>query len=91
MTAPPTPEPTRKVETLTRAPPTIVSIREEDAALKEVANPRLCCANGISETKTKDGSTAAKVPAPRINPKDESEDRLLLRIDKARVKDKRYI
>jgi hypothetical protein len=59
MTAPPTPKPTRKAETLAMAPPTTVSRREEDAALKEVAKPRLCCANGIFETKTKDGSTAA--------------------------------
>jgi hypothetical protein len=35
--APPTPKPTRKAEALARAPPTIASRREEDAALKEVA------------------------------------------------------
>jgi len=58
MVAPLTPKPTRKTEALTKAPPTIASIREKNAALKEVAKPRLCCANGISETKTKDGSTA---------------------------------
>ena len=68
MTAPPTPKPTRKAEALARAPPTIVSRRKEDVALKEVAKPQLCCANGIFETKTKDGSTAAKAPAPRTNP-----------------------
>ena len=60
MVAPLTPKPTRKAEALSKAPPTIASSREEDAALKEVAKPRLCCANGIFETKTKDGSTAAK-------------------------------
>jgi len=69
MVAPLTPKPTRKAETLSKAPPTIASSREEDAALKEVAKPRLCCANGIFETKTKDGSTAAKAPVPRTNPK----------------------
>ena len=66
--APPTPKPTRKAEALARAPPTIVSHRKEDVALKEVAKPRLCCANDIFETKTKDGSTAVKAPAPRTNP-----------------------
>jgi hypothetical protein len=35
MVAPPTPKPTRKVETLTRAPPTIVSSCEENAALRK--------------------------------------------------------
>ena len=42
MVAPPTPKPTRKAEALARAPPTIASSREEDAALKEGLN-RLCC------------------------------------------------
>ena len=68
MTAPPTPKPTRKAEALVRAPPTIASRREEDAALKEVALPRYRCASCILETKTKVGSTAAKAPAPRTNP-----------------------
>ena len=68
MAAPLTPKPTRKAEALAKAPPTIASRRKEDVALKEVAKPRLCCANGIFETKTKDGSTAAKAPAPRTNP-----------------------
>ena len=68
MTAPLTPKPTRKVEALAKAPPTIVSRRKEDVDLKEVTKPRLCCANGIFETKTKDGSTAAKAPVPRTNP-----------------------
>jgi hypothetical protein len=53
MSVPLTPKPTRKVEVLTKAPPTIVSRWKEDAALKEVGKPRLCCANGIFETKTK--------------------------------------
>ncbi len=70
MAAPPTPKPTRKAEALARAPPTIVSCRKEDVALKEVAKPRLCCANGKFETKTNVGSTAAKAPAPRTTPKD---------------------
>jgi hypothetical protein len=69
MVAPLTPKPTRKVEALSKEPPTIASSREEDATLKEVAKSRLCCANGIFETKTKDGSTAAKAPDPRTNPK----------------------
>ena len=68
MVTPLTPKPTRKAETLTRAPPTIASSREEDAALKEVALPRYRCANCILEAKTKVGSTAAKAPAPRTNP-----------------------
>jgi hypothetical protein len=68
MADPLTPKPTRKAETLARAPPTIVSRRKEDVALKEVVKPRLCCANDIFETKTKDGSTGAKAPAPRTNP-----------------------
>ena len=68
MVAPLTPKPTRKAEALAKAPPTIASRRKEDVALKEVAKPRLCCANGIFETKTKDGSTTAKAPAPRTNP-----------------------
>jgi hypothetical protein len=69
MTAPPTPKPTRKAETLDKAPPTIASRREQDAPLKEVALTRYRRANGILETRTKDGSTAAKAPAPRTNPK----------------------
>jgi hypothetical protein len=36
MVVPLTPKPTRKAEALTKAPPTIASRREEDAALKEV-------------------------------------------------------
>ena len=68
MVAPLTPKPTRKAEALARAPPTIASRREEDAALKEVAMlPRYRCASCILETKTTDGSTAAKAPAPRTN------------------------
>jgi hypothetical protein len=54
MTDPLTPKPTRKSEALAKAPPTIVSRRKEDVALKEVAKPRLCWANDIFETKTKD-------------------------------------
>jgi len=69
MVAPLTPKPTRKAETLARAPPTIASRREEDAALKEVAMPRYRCASSIPETKTNVGSTAAKAPAPRTTPK----------------------
>jgi hypothetical protein len=42
MSAPLTRKPTRKAEALARAPPTIVSRRKEDVALKEVAKPRLC-------------------------------------------------
>ena len=68
MVAPLTPKPTRKAEALAKAPPTITSRREEDAALKKWPKPRLSCANGIFETKTKDGSTTATAPAPRTNP-----------------------
>jgi hypothetical protein len=69
MVAPLTPKPTRKAEALAKAPPTIASRREEDVALKKWPKPWLCCANGILETKANDGSTAAKAPAPRTNPK----------------------
>jgi hypothetical protein len=68
MAAPLTPKPTRKAEALTKAPSTIASRRKEDAVLKEVTKSRLCCANGIFETKTKDGNTAVKAPVPRTNP-----------------------
>jgi hypothetical protein len=68
MVAPLTPKPTRKSEPLTRAPPTIASRREEDAALKKWPKPRLCCANCILETKANDGRTTVKAPAPRTNP-----------------------
>jgi hypothetical protein len=68
MVTPLTPKPTRKAETLTRAPPTIVSSREEDTVLKEVVLSRYRSANCILETKTKVGSTVAKSPVPRTNP-----------------------
>ena len=68
MVAPLTPKPTRKAEALARAPPTIASCREEDAALRKWPLPRYCCASCILGSKTKVGSTAAKAPAPRINP-----------------------
>ncbi len=64
MVAPLTPKPTRKTEVLTKVPPTIVSRREEDVALKKWPKPWLCYANGILETKANDGST----PVPRTNP-----------------------
>ena len=55
MVAPLTPKPTRKAETLARAPPTIASRREEDAALKEVAMlPRYRCLHSPpNEVKTR--------------------------------------
>ena len=68
MVAPLTPEPTRKAEALARAPPTIASCREEDAALRKWPLSRYCCASCILETKTKVGTTGTKVPVPRINP-----------------------
>jgi hypothetical protein len=69
MVAPLTPKPTRKTEALVRAPPTMVSRREEDAALKEVAMlARYRSTRCILETKTTDGRTSAKAPAPRTNP-----------------------
>jgi hypothetical protein len=69
MAAPPTPKPTCKAEPLAREPPTIFSRREEDAALRKWPLPRYSCASCILETKTKVGSTAAKAPALRTNPK----------------------
>jgi hypothetical protein len=68
MVTPLTPKPTRKSESLVRAPSTIASSHEEDATLKEVVLSRYRCANFILETKTKVGSTVAKVPVPRTNP-----------------------
>jgi hypothetical protein len=68
MAAPLTPKPTRKAEALARAPPTIASCSEEDAALRKWPLPRYCCASCILGSKTKVGSTAAKAPAPHINP-----------------------
>ena len=68
MTVSPTPKPTRKTEVLAKSPPTIVSSREEDAAMKEVSLTRYRCANCILETKTKVGSPVAKAPAPRPTP-----------------------
>ena len=69
MGDPLTPMPTRKTESLTRSSPTIPSRREEDAAVKEVVMlSRYRCARCILETKTTDGSTTAKAPAPRTNP-----------------------
>jgi hypothetical protein len=69
MVVPLTSKPTRKTEDLTKAPLTIASRREEDAALKEVVFPRYRSANDILETKVKDGNTVVKAPVPRINPK----------------------
>ncbi len=63
-----TPKSTRKAETLAKAPPTIASSPEEDAALKEVALTRYRCANGILETKSKDENIVVKALAPRTNP-----------------------
>jgi hypothetical protein len=51
MVAQLTPKPTRKTEVLTKAPPTIVSRREEDVVLKNWPKPWLYCANNILETK----------------------------------------
>ena len=45
MVDPPTPKPTRKAEALARAPPTIASSCEGNAALKKWHLPRLCCAS----------------------------------------------
>ncbi len=68
MVAPLTPKPTRKTENLVKVPSVIVSRREEDTVLKEVVLSRYRCVNGILATRTKDGSTKAKVPVPRTNP-----------------------
>jgi hypothetical protein len=60
MVVPLTPKPTRKAETLARAPPTIASRREEDAALKEVAIlPRYRCASCTVFLKLKQTSEAS--------------------------------
>jgi hypothetical protein len=69
MVAPLTPKTTRKAEALSWTSPTIAFCREEDAALRKWTCPRYCCASCILETKTKVGSTAAKAPALRTNPK----------------------
>jgi hypothetical protein len=45
MVVPPTPKPTCKAEALAKAPPTIASSCEENAALKKWHLPRLCCAS----------------------------------------------
>ena len=45
MVDPPTPKPTCKAEALVRAPPTIDSSCEGNAALKKWHLPRLCCAS----------------------------------------------
>jgi hypothetical protein len=60
MVAPLTPKPTHKAEALARAPPTIASCREEDAALRKWPLPRYCCASCILETKTKVGRPSRK-------------------------------
>jgi hypothetical protein len=68
MVDPLTPKPTSKAEALVRVSATIASCREEDDELRKWSLPRYCCASCILETKTKVGSTVAKVPVPRINP-----------------------
>ncbi len=68
MVAPLTPKSTRKTEALTNAPSTIASRHEEDITVKKWPNPWLCSANGILETKSKDGNTGTKTPSPRTNP-----------------------
>jgi hypothetical protein len=47
MVAPLTPKPTRKSEVFTKAPPTIDSRHEEDAALKEVTLSRYSYSNDM--------------------------------------------
>ena len=66
MVAPLTPKPTRKAEALAKAPPTIASSREEDAALKELSSPLYRCANGILETKAKTKAPQRK-PRPHVS------------------------
>jgi hypothetical protein len=55
MVAPLTPKPTHKAESL--------------AKVRKWSLPRYCCASCILETRTKVGSTSAKAPALRTNPK----------------------
>jgi hypothetical protein len=69
MTAAPTPKSTRKAEVLSKALSTIVSRREGDVALKKWPKSWLCSATVILVIKANGGSTAAKAPAPRTNPK----------------------
>ena len=45
MVVPPTPKQTRKAEALARAPPTIASSCEENAAMRKWHEPPLCCAS----------------------------------------------
>ncbi len=65
MVAPLRPKPTRKPEALDKAPPTIASIREEDAALKEVALPRYRCANSMKLNKNREAREGN--PRPHTN------------------------
>jgi hypothetical protein len=65
MATPPTPKPTFKAEALVREPPTIVSRREEDAALRKWSLSRYCCASCILETKTKSEAPQRK-PRPYV-------------------------
>jgi hypothetical protein len=57
MVSPLKPKSTRKAEALVRTSSTIVSCREEDAALRKWPLPRYWCASCILETKIKVGST----------------------------------
>jgi hypothetical protein len=73
MVVPLTPKPTRKAGALVRVTTTIALCREEDAALRKWPLLRYCCATCILETKTKVGSTTAKAPVLRTNPKIDEE------------------
>ena len=68
MVGPLTPKSTRQVVGLDRVSPTIVSCREEDAALRKWSLSRYCYASSILETKTKTGSTTEN-PGPTYQPK----------------------
>jgi hypothetical protein len=81
MVTPPTPKPTLKAETLTRAPSTIVSSRKEDTTYKEVTLPRYRCARCILETKTKAVGRGTGTPQDR-------DERIT--VVKTRGKDKTY-
>jgi hypothetical protein len=76
MVVPLTPKPTRKVEPLTRSPPTIPSCHEEDAGLRKWPLSRYCCSRCNLETKLK------MYPNVRL---------FIMNQYKARSKDKMYI
>ncbi len=68
MVAPPTPNPTRKVETLVRAPSTMTSRGEEDDVLRKWSFPRYCFGSSILENKNKSRKHHSESPGPTYQP-----------------------